>query len=173
MRPSENQAIKIVVVSDTHRRFWAELSPQLKKAVREADGVIHCGDYTGTDVATGMQQHSRNFFGVHGNVDGEEIHQMFPTQQVIEIAGKKIGITHPAWGGPPFDPEELLSEFQERVDAIVFGHLHETWNILRQGVLLFSPGQGYDGWFYPGTLGILTITEEKITGEIKTIASLQ
>lgn len=164
---------KIFVLSDTHRRLWEELSPQVRKAVAEADGVIHCGDYTGVDVVRGLKKHSRRFVGVHGNVDGGEIQRMLPAKQVVEIAGKKIGVTHPAWGGPPFYPDILLPEFQEKVDAIVFGHLHEVWNIWEQGVLFFSPGQSYDGWYTPGTVGILTIAGGRMVGEIKTLDSLR
>lgn len=166
------QAIKIVVVTDTHRLLWEELSPQLRKAIAEADGAIHCGDFTGKDVVTGMQQHSRRFAGVYGNMDSGEIRHILAAKQVIEVAGKRIGILHPAYGGPPFYPEELLVEFSEKVDAIVFGHLHEVWNMVLQGVLFFSPGQGYDGWDNPATVGILTIAGGNITAEIKTVDSL-
>jgi hypothetical protein len=161
--------LKIVVISDTHRSRWEDIPLEMKKAVAEADWAIHCGDYTGKGVMEGMRRHARRFIGVCGNTDVGEIHHSLPAKQVLEVEGKKIGITHPVWGGPPFHPEELLAEFDHRLDALLFGHLHETWNRVWRGVLLFSPGQGYPAFGTPATMGILTIDRGEIKGEIKLV----
>ncbi|MDO8491414.1 MAG: metallophosphoesterase family protein, partial [Dehalococcoidia bacterium] len=82
---------------------------------------------------------------------------------------KKIGIAHPHWGGPPFGIEEaLLAEFKG-VDAIVFGHTHEADKRMMNGVLVLNPGQAYASWGVQATVGLLTIGEGKLEGEIRVI----
>ena len=89
--------------------------------------------------------------------------------EVLEVGGKRIGVTHPAWGGPEFELEELLPDFPEPVDAIVFGHLHEPVNETRDGVLFVHPGQGYSSFMVPATIAVLTVADDAISAEIQVI----
>ena len=85
------------------------------------------------------------------------------------MEGWKVGITHPAWGGPEFPLEELLKDFPEPVDAILFGHLHETVNEVRNNVLFLNPGQAYKSFMVPVTMAFLTVEEGKIEPQIVVI----
>jgi hypothetical protein len=106
---------------------------------------------------------------VHGNSDPVEIRQTLPYVEVFEIEGVRIGVTHPAWGGPEFNLVELLPDFPDPVDVIIFGHLHETVNERREGVLFVNPGQGYVSFRVPATIAILTVDNGEVSVEIRVV----
>jgi len=99
-----------------------------------------------------------------------------PSKDIVEIGGKRIGITHPSAGGPAEDLEKrVLAQFQyDDVDVVVFGHAHEPMNKVVDRMLLFSPGKGYkeQSYFGPATsIGRLLIGKT-ICGEILMIGSI-
>lgn len=160
---------KIVIVSDTHFYTWDEVHADIKQELADADIAVHCGDFVRMDVIEGMRECNEQSVFVHGNSDPVDIRNAIPYVEVLEIEGKRIGITHPAWGGPEFPLEELLPDFPEPVDAIVFGHLHETINEVKNGVLYLNPGQGYSSFMVPATIAILTVDNGNMSAEIKVI----
>ena len=162
-------SVSIVVVSDTHCYRWDEVHPYIRKAVAEADIAVHCGDFTRLDVVEGVQRTAKKAVVVHGNSDPVEIRETLLYVEVIEVEGKRIGVIHPAWGGPPFELEQLYNDFLEPVDAILFGHLHETVNEVRDGVLFVNPGQGYASFMVPATIAMLTIEDGEMRAEIRVI----
>ena len=161
--------VKIVVVSDTHADRWEDVHPVIREAVSEADIAVHCGDFTHLDVVEGVRREARRAVLVHGNSDPVEIRRSLPYVEVLEFEGKRIGVTHPAWGGPPFELDELLPDFPDPVDAILFGHLHETVNQLQSGILFVNPGQGYSSFMVPATIAVVTIDGDTISAEIRVI----
>ena len=160
---------KIAIISDTHFNRWDEVHPKIREAVREADIAIHCGDIVRQDVVDGMRREAKRAVIVHGNSDPPDLRQSLPYTEVIEVEGDRLGVTHPAWGGPEFPLEELLPDFPEPVDAILFGHLHETINETRDGVLFLNPGQAYKSFMVPSTMAMLTVSEGSMTAEIVTV----
>ena len=160
---------RIVVVSDTHCYQWEEVHPDIRRAVSEADIAVHCGDLVRTSVVEGLRHSAKRAVIVHGNSDPPEIRDAIPYVQVIEVEGKRIGATHPAWGGPEFEPEELLPDFPQPVDVILFGHLHQVVNEVRNGVLFVNPGQGYSSFMVAATIAELTIENGAISVEIRVI----
>ena len=160
---------RIVVISDTHLYRWDEVHPDIRAAVRDADIAVHCGDIVRQDVVDGMRGEASNAVIVHGNSDPPDLRQSLPYIEVIEIDGLRIGVTHPAWGGPEFPLEELLPDFPEPVDAILFGHFHETISEVRGGVLFLNPGQAYKSFMVPATIAVLTVADGTMTPKIVTI----
>ena len=161
--------VRIVAIGDTHCREWEEVHPAIRKAVGQADIALHCGDFTYMGVVEGMRGHAKRAIVVHGNSDQVEVRRAIPYVEIVEVEGKRIGVTHPAWGGPEFDLERLLPDFPEQVDVIVFGHFHEPVNEEREGVLFVNPGQGYASFMVPATMATLTIEDGKVTAEIHTV----
>ena len=159
----------IAVFSDTHCYSWDEVHPDIRRAASEADVAVHCGDFTRMDVVEGLRRNAKKACAVYGNSDPVEIRQRLPRVEVIEVGGKHIGVTHPAWGGPPFELDDLLDDFSRPVDAVLFGHLHETLNQVRHGVLFLNPGQGYASFMVPATIALLTIGDADMSAEIRVI----
>ena len=159
----------IVALSDTHCATWDEVHPGIRSAVAEADIAVHCGDFTRAGVVEGVERDARRSIIVHGNSDPVEIRQTLPYVEVFEIEGVRIGVTHPAWGGPEFNLVELLPDFPDPVDVIIFGHLHETVNECREGVLFVNPGQGYVSFRVPATIAILTVDNGEVSVEIRVV----
>ena len=159
-------AIRIAVISDTHFSRWDEVHSDIRKAVREADIAVHCGDIVRQDVVDGMRAEAKRAVIVHGNSDPPDLRDSLPYTEVLEIEGFRIGVTHPAWGGPEFPLEELLPDFSEPVDAILFGHFHETISETRDGVLFLNPGQAYKSFMVPATMAYLTVSEDGMEPEI-------
>jgi len=159
---------RIVVISDTHARSLERLPPELLKELAEADWVVHCGDYSSIALLSELRHLSRRFIGVYGNIDPREIREELPDKTVFEVEGRRIGVIHPPWGGPPWDIEEDIATEFERVDIILFGHTHEACYKTIAGVVFLNPGQAYPSFRNPASLGILTIGQEGIEVEIRT-----
>lgn len=162
-------AVDIVAIGDTHCREWSEVHPGIREAVERADVALHCGDFTYMGVVDGMRRCAKRAIVVHGNSDQVDVRRSLPYVEVLEIEGARIGVTHPSWGGPEFPLEELLPDFPEPVDAIVFGHFHESIIEERGGVLFVNPGQGYASFMVPCTIARLRVDAGQITASIETV----
>ncbi len=164
-------ATEIVVVSDTHCHEWTEVHPEIKEAVAAADIAVHCGDVVRTDVVEGFRESAKLAVVVHGNSDPPELRSAIPAVELIEIEGRRIGVTHPAWGGPEFPLQELLPDFESMggVDTVLFGHIHETVDEIAGGVRFINPGQGYESFMVPGTFAVLRVEGCNIEVEFRTV----
>ena len=160
---------RIVVFSDTHCYRWDEIHPDIRTAVADADIAVHCGDIVRMDVVDGLRSVAKQAFVVHGNADPPDLRDTLPYIEVLEIEGVRIGVTHPAWGGPEFPIEDLLGDFDEPVDIVLFGHTHEPLNELRNGVHFLNPGQGYPSFMVAATIAVLTVDNGGFHAEIETI----
>ena len=158
--------MKIAVLSDTHLPFAAkELPKDVYKNLEHADAIIHAGDYQVASVIDTLQSIAP-FYGVYGNMDGDETQQRLPARRIIQIGGFLIGVMH-GWGSPAGLENRILALFKEdRIDVLVYGHSHRAKNEHKDGILICNPGSPTDSRFAQfQSMGVLTI-EEKITGEI-------
>ena len=164
-------ATVIALVSDTHCHEWAEVHPEIIDAVASADIAVHCGDIVRADVVDGFRSTAKRAIVVHGNSDPPELRSAIPAVEVIEIEGCRIGVTHPAWGGPEFPLQELLPDFDDmaRVDTILFGHIHEIVDEVIEGVRYINPGQGYESFMVSGTYAILRVEDGNIEVEFRIV----
>jgi hypothetical protein len=167
--------VKITILGDTHLNSFEELPKEILKELLKSDWVIHVGDYTSPQIVTGLiNLKGERFRGVYGNADPIDVRSMTKSKEIIEIFEKKIGIVHPAFGGPEENLEDkILNEFaNEDLDIIAYGHSHESKIITKENILLVNPGKGYLETNYfgpPTTIAILTIENDEIQGEIKEI----
>jgi putative phosphoesterase len=130
------------------------------------DLIIHAGDLTVPGVLDDLERVAP-VFGVRGNHDEDAGHSGLPRRRVLQVGGRRIGVTH----GTRADPVEMagavaslvrrrttLLGFHRAVrrrfgdvDAVVMGHIHMPVSCVRDGALLFSPGAVYvpecDPWF--------------------------
>ncbi len=146
-----------------------ELPKRLLQAIREAEWVVHCGDYTSIVVVEELRRLARHFVGVYGNSDPGDVRQQLPSEVTFEFEGRRIAVVHPYWGEYPDGLETQLAAQFPHADAILFGHTHEPCNLRLNGTLLLNPGQGYSSFMVPASIGILTVSKEGLRGEISIV----
>jgi len=163
-----------LVIGDTHISAIQDLPKKIFQYIKESNWVIHVGDYISPYVVEGFKQLKHDCFkGVYGNSDPLVIRKLLPPKIVIEISGKKIGITHPVSGGSEtFLKKKIIKEFRDHyIDVIVYGHTHEAKIEWADKTLLVNPGRGYiDEFSYNPSASIAIITIDKeIKAKIKEI----
>lgn len=159
---------RIAVISDTHVRHLSELPHNIIETAVSSDWLVHCGDFIGLAVLQELRRRSPHFVAVCGNADTSAIHKQLPHRTVFEVAGKRIGVTHPLWGELPFGLEyEVAREFHG-VDIVLFGHTHEVCCRKIGNVLVVNPGQGYPSPGVDASVAMITLGGEEPLVEIKT-----
>jgi putative phosphoesterase len=148
--------MRLGVLSDTHVSSISQLPERVVNALREVDIIIHAGDFVAKEVLDGLRRVGE-VRAVWGNMDSDELKELLPEKELLEIEGRRIGIIH-GWGSPLGIDDRVGKEFSG-VDIIIYGHSHYAQNETKNGVLFFNPGQARRSF------GILTIGEE-VRGEI-------
>lgn len=156
-------AIKIVVMSDTH---LSEPTDEFKALCSEfcdgADMVVHLGDWEKVGILNFLESYPLE--AVAGNMDDYSILQRLPGRKVLNVGPFRLGITH-GWGPPGGIRQRIRQQFAG-VDAILFGHTHQSLVLRENGLLWFNPGSVFRGRGESRqSLGILRI-HDKIEAEI-------
>jgi len=129
--------VKILLLSDTH----GYLDEQMLQHVRWADEVWHAGDIGDLQVTEKIAQ-LRPLRAVYGNIDSTEARIQFPLDQLFELEGKKIWMTH--IGGYPKKYEVRIKKglLEHPVDILICGHSHILKIIYDPSfdVLFLNPG---------------------------------
>jgi len=159
--------MRIGVIADTHVHRISELPSSLINELTRMDMVIHLGDFHSEDLVNDLKEIS-DFHGVAGNHD---MHiPGLPEKDMVEVNGRRIGIIHGHGCVFPFGFKwGLLTQFEGKMDAILYGHTHSVRNIIEEGVLFFNPGSVCGR--FPAmhrSYGVLTVGEE-LSGEVITI----
>ncbi len=162
--------MRIAVISDTHMpRGNRALPARAVAELREADAILHGGDFMRVEVLQMLQGLGPPVHGVHGNVDDVEVAMRLPAVRVVEAEGARIVMTHD--GGPA---DRRLARLRKRfpdADAVVFGHshlpLHET---AADGFQIFNPGSPTERRRAPAhTMGIATAADGRVEFELHVI----
>lgn len=151
--------MEIGVLADTHVTSFEDIPRKIIDRLSRVDLIIHAGDFIAVNVLNGLKGLGE-VKAVLGNMDLAELENTLPTKEIIQIKKKRIGITHGS--GPPWWelPRRVKKVFdQDQLDIIIYGHSHEPYNEIIDGILFFNPGGAAN------TFGILTI-EDGIKGEI-------
>ena len=159
--------MKIGVIADTHVHRLSELPTSLINTLTRMDMVLHLGDYHSESLVNDLKAIT-NFRGVAGNHDANI--PGLPEKDVVCVNDKQIGMIHGHGCVFPFGFKwGLMTQFDTRVDAILYGHTHSARNTIEEGVLFFNPGSVIGR--FPAmhrSYGILTVGDD-ITSEIVTI----
>ncbi|MGM0845337.1 MAG: metallophosphoesterase family protein [Bacillota bacterium] len=152
--------MKIVVVSDTHMPKKGEDLPlPLINELKQADLIIHGGDWNSLDVYEKLKEYGR-VEGVFGNTDHQDIKSRFPRKQILKAGAFTVGVVHGDGKGKTTE-KRALDEFEEKPDIIIFGHSHIPYLRFTQGTLLFNPGSATDKRKQPYySFGVLEIEDE-------------
>ena len=137
--------MKIGLISDTH----SFLDPKVEKYFSDCDEIWHAGDIGDVATAKALEE-IRPMRAVCGNIDGKELQNIYPDDQIFQVEGKKVWITH-IGGYPPRYNSKLKQSLAEiRPDIFICGHSH----ILRvisdkeRGLLHINPGAAGNHGFH-------------------------
>ena len=163
--------MRLAVLTDTHVGSVQELPGLMRKALADADLIVHAGDFTEAAVLEGLRAF-KEVKAVCGNMDSPAIQMALPRKELFVAAGKKIGLIHGY--GPPKDLMETVRKEFSGVDCIVFGHTHRPVCHRLYETMFINPGSflGSGRYGAPGTYAILE-AGETITGLITATALVQ
>lgn len=123
--------MKIGLLSDTH----GFLDPQLPRIFRGVEHILHAGDI-GPDHLITQLESIAPVTAVLGNTDASAIYRLTET---IVLSGRKFLVQHIV------APHALTGELQvrlsrERPEVVLFGHTHQQFNQVLNGVRFLNPG---------------------------------
>ena len=127
----------LVAVSDTHGRENHRLKRRTLTAVREADRVIHAGDFYRPAVLDAFLAENDAVYGVTGNNDDGDLRDRLPEERVVAYEGVTFAVRHRSRSGTT----GLALFGRERdADAVVFGHSHRPTVERLDDITLVNPG---------------------------------
>lgn len=160
--------MKIAILSDTHvKKHNDKLFKLIDNLSKEADMIIHAGDYVSSSVVSKLREHS-NFIGVWGNNDKGSIRDLLKEKIIVPVEGYKVGLYH-GHGDSKNTLQRAYDEFtDDKVDIIVFGHSHQPLILTKNKVLMLNPGspsyKRKEQWY---SYIILDIDNRKISATLK------
>lgn len=127
----------LTVVSDTHATDGHRLRGRTLEAVREAERVIHAGDFYREPVLDAFLGENESLFGVVGNNDDAAIRERLPRERVVAYEGFTVAVRHLSRSGATG-----LATFGRECEAdlVVFGHSHRPEFDDSAAVPLLNPG---------------------------------
>jgi putative phosphoesterase len=152
-------SIRLGLISDTH---WPTRIPKLpyaaiENAFRNVDAILHAGDIETAEVLDHLSG-----IAPTSAVRGDDDKLDLPLKRVLQFAGVRVGLIHghrnplvenyfriqrrlgKMYAGSRHLLESLPERFDgEKLDVIVFGHLHAPMCIERDGLLMVNPGAVY------------------------------
>lgn len=144
--------LRIGVVADTHGLF----DPALCRHFVGVDRIFHAGDIGDREVIRQLERIAP-VTAVAGNVDGFQ-RSGYPSEQHVEMAGRRIGIRHVIYEGGVVTPAAQAYLDRVRPDICIFGHTHCPFGAWQGHTLLFNPGSAGPRRFrLPRACGILEL----------------
>jgi putative phosphoesterase len=131
----------IAIFADTHGSRGNRLEDEALTAARDADVVLHAGDFTTEAALEAFRSECDRLFAVHGNADDAAVRDRLPTARVVEEGGVRFAVTHRRDGG-----RTGLAMFgrSRGADVVVFGHSHRPTVVETDDVRLLNPGSHAD-----------------------------
>lgn len=147
----------LTVVSDTHGTTDHRLEGRTLTAVREADLVVHAGDFTTEAVYDAFDREADALVAVYGNNDEPAVRERLPATATVEWNGLTVLIVH---GHEHAETSLTMLARQEGADAVVVGHSHRPELSELDGRLLINPGSHADPRRYrPGHVEVKATAE--------------
>lgn len=154
-----NDAMRVLVVSDTHRDEYA-----LRRAILSqprAEVVIHLGD--GEEEAILMKESfpDKMFVLVRGNCDWNS---MLPVKAEITLMQKRLFCTHGYTYRVKMGLWDAKAAARDaKADILLYGHTHVAQTDYEDGLYIMNPGSLHGS---QGTYGIIDITSAGIVTNI-------
>lgn len=155
--------MRILIISDSHGNIDDVL--RKIKTMEKSDMLFHLGDYVEDGIRLKEQLNIPTII-VRGN--GDQSRTDFNDDELVEIKGKKIFLTHGHKYDVRFDILKLYYKAQEvGADYILFGHTHVPIIERVENTVIMNPGSPFlpRGYNKKKTFGMIIIgssIEEKI-----------
>ncbi|MGO1469525.1 MAG: metallophosphoesterase [Tissierella sp.] len=150
--------MRILVVSDTHGKNKKLIDKV--KAIKKPDLIFHLGDYVGDGLTISKALEISPII-VMGN--GDHPSSGFKEEEIIEIKGKRIFLTHGHRFGVYSNLNRLFYRAKElEADIALFGHTHIPIVKEMEGCILMNPGSPSSprGFSHKKTFAIIEIDKE-------------
>lgn len=136
--------VSLLVTSDTHVPKRArDLPHSLWSAIRDADVVVHAGDWVDAPLLDLFEERSRRLVAVHGNNDHGVLRERLPEIARAELEGVRFAVVHET-GDAKGREARCAARFPD-TDVLVFGHSHIPWDTTAaNGLRLLNPGSPTD-----------------------------
>ncbi|PMB12777.1 phosphodiesterase [Fischerella thermalis CCMEE 5319] len=149
---------KIFLLSDTH----SYIDTAISRYASTADEVWHAGDIGSVEVTDTLAALSPQLRAVYGNIDDTSLRLRFPLDQVFEIEGLKVWITH--IGGYPGRYSKRVKDLwpEIRPNLFICGHSHilKVIKDTKKQCLHLNPGAvGHHGFHQMRTALLFELSE--------------
>jgi len=150
-----SKQLKVGVISDTH----GLVRPEALAALQGVDHIIHAGDIGNPEVLSALKKLAP-VTAVRGNVDRDPWARGLADTEVLTLAKSTLYVVHNL---ADMDLDPRAAGFS----AVIAGHSHQPWNIMKDGVLFFNPGSAGPRRFrLPIALGHLLLEGKSVSGNI-------
>ncbi|NMM49166.1 metallophosphoesterase family protein [Marinigracilibium pacificum] len=153
--------IRIGLISDTH----SHLEESVFKYFGECDEIWHAGDIGDIKVLEKLEAF-KPVRAVFGNIDGNDIRIAAPEDQIFEIEGLKVWITH-IGGYPPKYTNRIKKKLDEiKPGLFICGHSHilKVMPDRERNLVHMNPGAaGKVGFHKMKTLLRFSINNDKLS----------
>ena len=158
--------MRVAVISDTHMpRGTRALPPRCAELCREADAILHAGDFTRVAAYEEIAALGPPLHAVRGNVDEAALAWGLPERLVVELGGVRIGMIH--MPGPAAGRLLSLRSAFPDADVAVFGHTHMPEHGHVDGFEIFNPGSPTERRRAPvHTMGLAHVEDGRVRFEI-------
>lgn len=159
--------LQIGLISDTHG--W--LDPQIARHLVHCDELWHAGDFGDgvPEQLEALRQHTaiNTIRGVYGNIDGREVRQHFPDEDLLfECGGLRVLMRHIGGYPPRYNTASKALLLQHRPQLFIAGHSHilKVQYDAALSCLHLNPGAaGRHGWHQVRTLLRFAIADGRPT----------
>ena len=135
--------MKILVLSDSHStlRFMRSAVETIRP-----DAIVHLGDFFQDGEVIRQEYPQVSFYQVPGNCDNHRMEHMEPETLCCKVCGVRLFMTH----GHNHYVKMGLYHLKEDAkaafaDAALFGHTHQHYCKLEDGLWVFNPGSCGNG----------------------------
>lgn len=152
----------LAIVADTHMPRGARRLPdECVRRLRDADLIVHAGDFTGPQALAEFEALGPPLVAVHGNVDAPAVVTRLPAEAVFDAEGTRIAVVHDA--GPRRGRLTRMRRRFPDADAVVFGHSHLPLHERADRFQIFNPGSPTERRRAPGhTMGLADAREGEV-----------
>ena len=156
--------VVICVLSDTHGTDGHRLDGHLLDAVREANLVLHAGDFTTERVLDAFETEVTALRAVHGNNATPAVRERLPGECVVDHEDVTIALTH----GDDRDETGLaMLGRQEGANLVISGHSHRPGVTDTGDLTLLNPGSHADPRWYRPAYAELVIEDGRLEGRLR------